>query len=472
MRLAHASYTGLDPSDISEYNGPCLSGQGSARAISTAWPPTSSRRLPRASLPQKILRARTPLPLCSVGLVVRRVGKPGPTNLRRSGAVKLRRRPLGRAGPRMDRKMPDDQDQQSELDKVVEQIAAEGSCDVIVFNAPIERPFDEFLIRECIVRKRRPNVLFLLVTEGGNPDAGYRIARCLQDKYERYSIYISGYCKSAGTLVALGANEIVMSDHGELGPLDVQMSKKDELWELQSGLTITAALESLKEKAYSAFEKFFLETERRSGGTITVRTAAEIATQLATGLYSPIFRQIDPLHIGEAARSIQIAEHYGRRLAMNADNFTRDMLGFIVTKYPSHGFVIDRQEASMIFKNVREPTTAEATLPELIGDMGRRPRRTDMHKDLSPSDAFQFLTKEPVDEDTQTAAEAVQGASDEQGSNRDANGAGPGGTDTSPGGDVQDRPKRAKGRPRVVSCSPAEGDDNGESGGKAATKAR
>ena len=43
----------------------------------------------------------------------------------------------------------------------------------------------------------------------------------------------------------MGAHELVVSDHGELGPLAVQMSKKDELWLTQTGLTVTDTLRSL-----------------------------------------------------------------------------------------------------------------------------------------------------------------------------------------------------------------------------------
>jgi ClpP class serine protease len=96
-------------------------------------------------------------------------------------------------------------------------------------------------------RKRRKNAILILVTEGGDPDAAYRIARCFQEHYELFTCIVPGYCKSAGTLITIGAHELVMTDGGELGPLDIQMSKKDELWESQSGLTVAAALNALHE---------------------------------------------------------------------------------------------------------------------------------------------------------------------------------------------------------------------------------
>lgn len=116
-------------------------------------------------------------------------------------------------------------------------IAKQLDADVILINSPIARPLDDDVIELCRERNRRESVVLLLVTEGGDADAAFRIARCLQDNYKRFSLFVSGYCKSAGTLVALGATELIIADTGELGPLDVQMSKPDELAQTQSGLT-------------------------------------------------------------------------------------------------------------------------------------------------------------------------------------------------------------------------------------------
>ena len=148
-------------------------------------------------------------------------------------------------------------------------VADVADSDVLLLNGPMTRPLDFEIIELCASRTRRTNVILVLVTEGGDADPAYRIARCLQEHYDRFSLFVSGYCKSAGTLVALGAHEIVIADCGELGPLDVQMSKEDELGATRSGLTVLSALSALQVKAYDAFEYFLLETKRRGGGFIT-----------------------------------------------------------------------------------------------------------------------------------------------------------------------------------------------------------
>ncbi|MGS0536682.1 hypothetical protein [Pseudoalteromonas sp. SaAl2] len=63
-------------------------------------------------------------------------------------------------------------------------------------------------------------------TFGGDPHAGYKMARLLQYEYKHLTVAIPEMCKSAGTLIAIAANEIIYGPLGELGPLDIQTRKK------------------------------------------------------------------------------------------------------------------------------------------------------------------------------------------------------------------------------------------------------
>ena len=285
--------------------------------------------------------------------------------------------------------MNDQSEDVKSSENVVNRVANKLNADVIYYNGPILRPTDMQLIDECIKRSKRKNVLLILVTQGGDADVAYRIARCLQTKYERFFLYVSGYCKSAGTLVALGAHELIMSDHGELGPLDVQLSKKDELWETQSGLTVMDTLKVLQSEAFKTFKNYFLETKVNISGSITLKTAAQIATELTTGLFAPLYGQVDPLHIGETGRSMAIATQYGLRLIATGRNIGLDELEQIVSEYPSHGFVIDRHEACVLFNNVREPDADESLLTEELGNKARWPYM------LSEQLPFKFLLSPP-----------------------------------------------------------------------------
>ena len=246
---------------------------------------------------------------------------------------------------------------------VANEIAEATDTDVLLYNGPIQRGLDSVVIDMCGECPRpRPSALLILVTEGGNADAAFRIARCLQERYENYSVFVTGWCKSAGTIIALGASELIVSDHGEMGPLDVQLSRKDELFETQSGLTVTSALTTLHSQAFSAFESFMLDTKLRAGSSITTHTAMEIASGLATGLLSGVYAQIDPMHVGEAGRANRVAKQYGEMLIAKSQNSTSENLERLISGYSSHAFVIDRREAAELFNNVREPNAIEMEL--------------------------------------------------------------------------------------------------------------
>lgn len=262
-----------------------------------------------------------------------------------------------------------DSSSQPSIEALANKVAEDLDADVILLNGPLGGFLDIDVIAVCRKRQRRKNVLLLLITGGGSADIAYRITRCFQEKYERLILYVCGFCKSAGTFIAVGAHELIFSDHGQLGPIDIQMYPKDELMRTRSGLTVMSALAALHDKAFQAFEKYFLDMQTKSGGTITVKTSAQIATNLTTGLFAPIYGQIDPMHVGEAARSMLIAQRYGERLLGVGKNSNAEALRFLSSDYPSHGFVIDREEATRLFKQVREPNEHETALAEALGKL-------------------------------------------------------------------------------------------------------
>ena len=131
-------------------------------------------------------------------------------------------------------------------------LADRHEADILFYNGAISGLASQKVIEMCRARSRRSNVILILVTPGGDADAAYRIARCLQEKYQKFSLFVPGWCKSAGTLLAIGADELYMSDYGELGPLDVQLSVTDELWEYSCNCSTPVVLRGLSGKAFRA----------------------------------------------------------------------------------------------------------------------------------------------------------------------------------------------------------------------------
>ncbi len=93
----------------------------------------------------------------------------------------------------------------------------------------------------------------------------------------------------------------------------------------------------------------------------------EIASSLAVGLFSGIYAQVDPMHVGEAGRANRVAKQYGEMLIVKGQNSTSEKLERLISAYASHEFVIDRHEANELFNTVRAPNPLESELSKLLG---------------------------------------------------------------------------------------------------------
>jgi hypothetical protein len=238
-------------------------------------------------------------------------------------------------------------------------MASSLSADIISYSGTISHPHDCMFVSMLRGMDRRKNVLLLMTTDGGSADAAYRMMRGVQHFYQTGKIYflVIDRCKSAGTLMSVGADEIILVDDAELGPLDVQVLKPDELGEFTSGLTAYQALTALRNESIQSFEELFLRLRRYSGFQITTRTAADIAAKLSTGGIQKLYEQLDPMRIAEHQRAMLIAHEYGSRLSRG--NLKADALDRLIADYPAHGFMIDCKEAYTLFTKVRLPTKQE-----------------------------------------------------------------------------------------------------------------
>src|SRR3989440_8953125 len=65
----------------------------------------------------------------------------------------------------------------------------------------------------------------VLHTPGGLVLAATQIARAVLKRKGKVTVFVPHYAMSGGTLIALAANEIVMSEHAVLGPVDPQLGQ-------------------------------------------------------------------------------------------------------------------------------------------------------------------------------------------------------------------------------------------------------
>ena len=66
-------------------------------------------------------------------------------------------------------------------------------------------------------------LLLLLHTPGGLAEAAQTIVEYLRSKYPRIDVLVPTYAMSAGTMIALGCDSIIMDKQSQLGPTDPQL---------------------------------------------------------------------------------------------------------------------------------------------------------------------------------------------------------------------------------------------------------
>ena len=185
----------------------------------------------------------------------------------------------------------------------------------------------------------------LLHSPGGSADAAYQVIRFFRRHCKKLNIIVPRMAKSAATLMCLGADAIYMGELAQLGPIDVQIQNPVEKGSKSiSPLDEFKSAEFLRDYAVEIMDSFTLLIIRRSG--ISVKDALHESLHFTTEIMRPLYEQLDPLEIGEYKRALAIGEEYGHRLLAMTKNPHRAAISeALLSKYPSHGFVIDRAEA-------------------------------------------------------------------------------------------------------------------------------
>lgn len=204
-------------------------------------------------------------------------------------------------------------------------------------------------------------IALLIQSPGGNPQAAYQIARLLNKRCGGFCAIIADYAKSAATLLALGADQILMADQAELGPLDAQIIDFDREQRVPA-LDEVQALDRLFATSITAVDDAMTLLTQR-----TLRRTDAIlphAVRFVADMMRPLFEKIDAVQYSQRSRMLKVAEEYAVRL-LNPHYSPQDaqqIATHLVTNYPDHGFVIDHDEARNVGLKIVAPTDDQAKL--------------------------------------------------------------------------------------------------------------
>ena len=125
------------------------------------------------------------------------------------------------------------QELQEELRKLIAQYNETKKTYLLVHAAAMGKPVppplislnvdDYYVIFDMLRKVTSKNLDYYIETPGGSADVVAEIVRFIRSKFEQVNFVVSGQAKSAGTILVLSGDEILISESGSLGPIDAQI---------------------------------------------------------------------------------------------------------------------------------------------------------------------------------------------------------------------------------------------------------
>ena len=183
-----------------------------------------------------------------------------------------------------------------------------------------------------------------LVSLGGDPTVAWRIMTLLRDHVKKVGVIIPQSAYSAATLLALGADEIVMHPCANLGPVDPQIQVKR------------------KSVGGSIPEVISFGSEDLAGFLAYVRDNVGLSDQeYLKATFEMFCNEVGAIPIGMAARSARLSLQLGTKLLqmhMKGEAAKQKALAIASTlnkEFFHHGYPVGRKEAKDIGLKVVEP---------------------------------------------------------------------------------------------------------------------
>lgn len=219
------------------------------------------------------------------------------------------------------------------------------------------------LVDNTVQSKKEDSHLHLILhTFGGDPYTAAKIVNILRHRFAKITVVVPYCAMSAGTLIALGADEIVLAETGQIGPLDMQVSHPETEKRI-SALDYTDSISYILGQTKEATSLLLKELYESSNSRVKMKDAMEIASSSAVELFKPLLEKIDPVQLNKSARILTVAKKYGQEflqqysikrdvLEKEGEGYCDALIRHMIYRMPDHAYGIFYAEADRIGLNV------------------------------------------------------------------------------------------------------------------------
>ena len=201
-------------------------------------------------------------------------------------------------------------------------------------------PFTEHLDKIGDVDK----ISLLLYTRGGNTLAAWTLVNLIRNFCDDFEVIIPFNCHSAGTLISLGTNRIVMTKQATLGPIDPSVNGP-----LNPAIPGTNN-PNARVPVSVEFVDSYLQMAQSELGITDQKGLSDILIDLT--------KHIHPLTLGQVYKSKAQIKMLAKKLLSNHEiepEHEDAVIKFLCSESGSHDYTMHRKEAKELGLNIEKP---------------------------------------------------------------------------------------------------------------------
>lgn len=227
--------------------------------------------------------------------------------------------------------------------ELYKQIEAERQSKLIVFvtgdkvgmETQISSEMPEYFVNHLDKFNLPKKISLFLYTRGGDTMAAWSLINLIKQFCDEYEVIVPSKARSAGTLICLGANSVVMTKQATLGPIDPSLNSplnpQNPSFPQNPQARVPVSVESIK----GYFEYAMKE--------LNIHDSTEL-----TKVFLDISQKVHPIVIGNVFRSrsqiVMLAEklltqHFEDKEKIN------NIISFLCSESGSHDYPIYKREA-------------------------------------------------------------------------------------------------------------------------------
>ena len=202
---------------------------------------------------------------------------------------------------------------------------------------------------------RQKTISLFLYTRGGDMITPIRLIKLIRSYADEVEMIIPYRAHSAGTLISIGADKIVMGRLGELSPVDPSTGHPFN-----------------PENPLNQKQKMEISVEDLNSYFLLAKEKAGVKDEQMVNVFEDLTAKIHPLSLGNAYRATRMAKQITEKLLLmhfdktddkeKIDSIVKEITGDICI----HGYPITRDEADSLGLNMVEPDSElEKTMWEL-----------------------------------------------------------------------------------------------------------